>query len=235
MVAPMVAAAGIGALGSVLGGLFGGGGKSAKKAAQIQQQTAREQIAANDRMRAENLGILSPNIDRGERAGSLLEGILTGGPGALDGFDTFRNSGNYQFRMDEGLRALNTGYAGKGVLDSGAARMGIVDYAGKTASGELGNWMNQLFQQQQVGVGAAGAATGQNITFQNMNNQASQNAADAASNAALIAGQYKSNMWNGIGQAAGMALGGMGKSSYGGALGGGITTTVGNSPFKGWI
>jgi hypothetical protein len=234
-------AAGVGGGLSALGSIFGGKGqkKAIKQAAEIQAQAVRDQIAANDRVRAENRGVLNPLLESGQAAGSLLNGVLSGGAGALSAFDTFRNSGNYQFRMNEGLKALNTGYAGKGVLESGAALRGINDYAQNTASNELGSWMDRLYQQQQIGVGAAGALTGQNIQIQGMSNAATQNGADQAANAKLMLGQANANMWSGVasglGQVAG-ALGGMGKSSIGGggALSG-ITTTLGNSSFKGWL
>ena len=67
---------------------------------------------------------------------------------------------NYQWRLGEGQRAINQGYAGLGALDSGAARTAQMEHGQNFASNELANWMSQLFQQQQVGANAAGNLAG---------------------------------------------------------------------------
>ena len=79
MVAPLVAAAGIGAVGSVLGGLFGA--SSAKKAAKYQLQATREQIAATNQNRDYQYGLNAPTIQTGDRANSLYAGFLGAGGG----------------------------------------------------------------------------------------------------------------------------------------------------------
>lgn len=78
MVAPLVAAAGIGAVGSVLGGVFGS--SSAKKAARYQLQATREQIAATNQNRDYQYGLNAPTISRGENASNLYAGFLGAGP-----------------------------------------------------------------------------------------------------------------------------------------------------------
>lgn len=77
MVAPMVAAAGISAAGSLLGGLFGSSG--AKKAAQAQLKATREQIAATERNRDYQYKLNAPTIDQSERASELFAGFLGAG------------------------------------------------------------------------------------------------------------------------------------------------------------
>jgi hypothetical protein len=121
---------------------------------------------------------------------------------ADDAFDIFRNSTNYQFRLNEGMDAVNSGYAGAGVLQSGAAMRAINDYGQNMASNELANYMNALGGQQATGAGAASslAGVGQNFagTVINSNNQ---NAANQM-NAQLATGGN-----NALGNAAGI-LGG---------------------------
>ena len=80
-------------------------------------------------------------------------------------FDTFRNSTGYQFRLGEGLDAVNSAYAGIGGLQSGAAMRGITEYGQNFASNEFGNYMNALGAQQAVGAGSASglAGVGQNF------------------------------------------------------------------------
>lgn len=83
-------------------------------------------------------------------------------------FDNFRNSTGYQFRLGEGLDAVNSGYAGSGVLQSGAALRGITEYGQNFASNEFGNYLNALGNQQAVGAGAASSSAGVSQNFANM-------------------------------------------------------------------
>lgn len=99
-------------------------------------------------------------------------------------FDTFRNSTGYQFRLGEGMNAVNSGWAGKGLLQSGAALKSLNNYGQGLASAEFGNWMGQLSNQQSLGSSAAAAqagvsqANGQNLASIYMNQ--GNNLADAA-------------------------------------------------------
>lgn len=98
---------------------------------------------------------------------------------AESAFDIFRNSTGYQFRLGEGMDAINSGYAGAGILQSGAALRGIQEYGQNFASNEFGNYLNALGAQQSVGAGAASslAGVGQNFasTVINSNNLNAQN------------------------------------------------------------
>ncbi len=139
----------------------------------------------------------------------------TPAPNALSPWDRFRNSTNYQFRVNEGMDGINQGYAARGMLQSGAALQGIEEYRQNFAANELGRYQDLLAQQQGVGMGAASALAG---VGQNMVGQVTANnnsGASAAANAALMRGQANSNMWGGIAQGIGGVLGGMGGSSYG--------------------
>lgn len=102
---------------------------------------------------------------------------------ANDAFDIFRNSTGYQFRLGEGLDAVNSGYAGAGTLQSGAAMRGITEYGQNFASNEFANYLNALGAQQSVGAGAASslAGVGQNFASQviNSNNQNAANQMNA--------------------------------------------------------
>lgn len=130
-------------------------------------------------------------------------------PNGQSAWDQFRNGTNYQFRLNEGLRALNTGYASRGMLDSGAAMKGIVNYGQNMASNELGNYMNLLQGQQNIGMGSASALAGVGQNMVGMQSNNNQNAADATSNAALLRAQAQQQMYGGFAN----ALGGL-ASSY---------------------
>jgi hypothetical protein len=127
----------------------------------------------------------------------------TGAPSsALDAFDRFRQGTNYQWRLNQGANALTSNLA-RGTLDSGAAQKSILEYGQNFASNELGNYMNLLASQQASGLTAAGAVMGVNTNYQGNVTANNNNAANASSNAALVAGQGQANMWGGVANAGG--------------------------------
>lgn len=141
-------------------------------------------------------------------------GMGTPQQAADSAFDIFRNSTGYQFRLGEGMNALNSGYAAAGTLQSGAAMRDAVRYGQDYASNEFGNYMGYLGNQQGVGLGAGSAlaGVGQNYvnTISSNNNIANANIANA--NLARAANNPWAIGLQGIGQAAqqvgGFALGG---------------------------
>jgi len=107
-------------------------------------------------------------------------------PTAESAFDQYRNSTGYQFRLGEGMNALNAGYAGAGTIKSGAAMRAATEYGQNFASGEFGNYLNALGNQQGIGLQAGSASAGVGVNAANslgtiaMNNGANQ------ANAALV-------------------------------------------------
>lgn len=133
---------------------------------------------------------------------------------APSAWDTFRNSTNYQFRLGEGERALNQGFAARGSLNSGAAAKALLRYGQDYASNELGTYMNLLGGQQNMGLNAARAVAGVGgdlVSGVTANNNAG---AGAVANADLLKGQANAGMIQGIGGSLGRALGALGGSSY---------------------
>lgn len=127
-------------------------------------------------------------------------------------WDQFRNSTNYQFRLNEGLKAGNQGYAAGGMLESGAALKGLTQYGQNFAANELGNYQAMLANQQQLGMGAASALAG---VGQNMVNNVTANnnsAASAQANAGLMGAQANSNTYGSIAGAIGNVAGAWGSS-----------------------
>lgn len=143
------------------------------------------------------------------------QGAPANGTAQPSAWDQFRNSTNYQFRLNEGMKAGNQGYAANGMLESGAAMKGLNDYAQNFASNELGNYQNLLAQQQGIGVGAVSALAGVGNTMVNNVTANNNSAAQVAAQAALQRGAANGQMWGTIAGAAGNALGGFGGSSYG--------------------
>lgn len=116
-------------------------------------------------------------------------------------FDQFRHSTGYDFRLKQGMNAVNSGYAGAGTIKSGAAIKAAEDYGQGMASQEFGNYLNALGTQQGVGLNAAGAQAGVatnyannlgSIYMQNGANQANASLAKASAIGSGIAGAANS-------------------------------------------
>ena len=177
-------------------------------------------------------GVLGPEAEAGmpvQNIGGQLSGIY--GPEAAGAaMGNFFTSPGYQFRMEQGLRAIDAGAAKEGMLRSGAtlkaeqaygqglasqeynnylanARQGYGDYYGR-ADDAFGNYYNRLFGLAKLGqASAAGAA------------DAGQTSANAQSNIAT--------------GAAGQQSGIIGNAAEG--LGRGVNQLMGNQQFQTWL
>jgi hypothetical protein len=117
-----------------------------------------------------------------------MQAAPTGGVSSQDAaraaFDQFRNSTGYQFRLGEGMNALNSGYAGAGTVKSGAAMKAAQEYGQNFASNEFANYANLLNNQAGKGLSAASAQAGvsQNLgnNLANIQMQQGDNLANAA-------------------------------------------------------
>lgn len=117
---------------------------------------------------------------------------------AQDAFSNFRNSTGYDFRVKQGMNAVNSGYAGSGTIKSGAAIKAANDYGQGMATQEFGNHLNALGNQQSLGYQAGSSAAG--VGTQAANSLGSiymQNGANQA-NAALAGAQNTANALNSI-------------------------------------
>lgn len=128
-----------------------------------------------------------------------------------DAFANYRNSTGYQFRLGEGLRALDASASARGVRNSGAAARSLANFGQGIASSEFGNYLNALQGQQGVGLSAAGAQAGVSTNFVNQTTANNNAAASAAANAALAKGTANGQMWGGIAS----GIGGLFGSSFG--------------------
>jgi hypothetical protein len=108
---------------------------------------------------------------------------------ANSAFDMFRNSTGYQFRVGEAQDALNSGFAGSGLLQSGAALRSLDDLRQNMASAEFSNYLGQLGQQQAVGAGSASALAGVGQNFAGNVAQLNTLNANNQANAAIARGQ----------------------------------------------
>lgn len=105
----------------------------------------------------------------------------------------------YQFRLTEGMNALNTGFAARGMLKSGAAAKAALQYGQNYASNEFGNAYNRL---------SALAGVGQ--TVNQSNNALGQNYANNVSGNLMQAGQARATSYANQGQMWGNTIAGIG-------------------------
>jgi len=127
-------------------------------------------------------------------------------------FDNFKDSTGYRYRVDEGNEAINSGYAARGALRSGAALKALQDRGQNVASNEFGRYLGYLGNQQGVGLSGASALAGVGQGFaNNVSNLEGQNAATIG-NAAIARANNNNNFIGSVAGGIGTALG----SSFGG-------------------
>jgi hypothetical protein len=144
-------------------------------------------------------------------------GAPTGG--AQSAFQNYLNSTGYQFRLGEGSKALNTNWAARGLLNSGAAAKAALKYGQDYASNEFGNYMGYLSGQQNVGLSAGGALAGVGTGYANSVSANNNALASVQANSALAQGQSTANLYGTAAGALGQ-IGGALISSYGSPSGG---------------
>lgn len=123
--------------------------------------------------------------------------VTTQAPGG-SAWDTFQNSTYYQHPLREGLDTLGQGWAAQGAYRSGAAMKDAIKFGSDYGAGRLGQWIDLLKGQQNLGFGGAQALAGVSNNYGNNVTTQNSNAADAASNAALLRGQANQSMYGGI-------------------------------------
>lgn len=181
-------------LGSIASAVIGN--KGASKASKAQVQAAQMGIDAQKEIYGKNQVALAPFQSLGAPAGqqiNALLGLSDDPAAAAKAFEAYRGSTGYDFRVKQGQNALNSGYAGSGTLQSGAALKGLDDYRQGMASAEFGNYLNALGNQQSLGFSAASALAGVGQNYANSVGNLYQDQGNARANAALTKAQNTSN------------------------------------------
>lgn len=210
----MALAAGIAAGGSLISGITGG--KGAKSAAKIQQQTAQQQIAAQQQMLGQITALNTPTINRGNAAGTLVGNFLGTGSdpnAAASALATYRGSTGYQDLLNTGLGAVNSNAYARGLGASGATLKALQAKGSAIADQSAQQWLGNLGELVSAGNQAAGNVSGVTQNATNAIGQISQNAADASSNAALAGGASWQNALQGLANAGSTYAGNL-SSSY---------------------
>ena len=112
---------------------------------------------------------------------------------AQDAFGQYIKNSDYGFQFGQGSNALNSGYAGAGTLQSGAAMKAMEKYRQDLQSGYRNEYMSALGNQQGVGLSGASALAGVGQNYANSMTNNNNAAGNALANAALVKGN------NGIG------------------------------------
>lgn len=153
-----------------------------------------------------NLGLLNTLFGgvaaNGETSGRAIMNMLgLNGAEAQEGAqEMFRNTPGYQFLQDEGARAVNANYAGRGALLSGAAMKALQDRAMGIADNTVQNYMKNLFD---VGTQAQGAGTilsgaGQYGTGQSAGTSGSVNVSDSLNTSSGASTQRATSAQNSV-------------------------------------
>jgi len=130
---------------------------------------------------------------------------------AQQGFGDWRDNTGYQFRFNEGIRAID---AGAPIRNSGATFKARQQYGQNIGSQEFYNYLGALTGQQQVGTGAANALSGVNTTYANNAAQIAQTQGQNLANSAVARANNSNNTLNGITSSFSNGLGAL--SSMGG-------------------
>jgi hypothetical protein len=134
----IVAAGALAAGGGIASSIIGG--NAASKAAAEQAAAIREQTALQKEMFYQGRNDLTPWRTSGGEAVNALWQKIQDGPGS------FAASPGYQFRLDEGNKAIERSAAAKGNVLSGATLKGLERYSQDYASNEYNNFLNQYYQ-----------------------------------------------------------------------------------------
>ena len=199
----------VGAVGSVAGGIAGG--KGAKKAASIQAQSTREQLALQRQMFNRTLGLWQPDMQAGDRASGRIDQMLGLAPSNQRAINRrLMEQPGYKFRVNQMRLGTDAAMAARGMYNSGAALKALQNRSYNLADDYFNTYMAQLTDVANRGAGAKAAMSGANTNFANASAQIAGRGADAASNAALAQSQ---NFQNSLGGVLG-SLGQMFPSSY---------------------
>jgi hypothetical protein len=129
---------GLGGLASAGASIYGGiqGGKAADKAGKMAERAYQQQRAD-----------LAPQRQLGQESSNMLRDIY------VRGDRDFTQSPGYQFRVDEGRKAMERSAAARGMLNSGGMLRQLQEYGQGAASQEYGNQFNRLAHLAGLGAG----------------------------------------------------------------------------------
>jgi hypothetical protein len=193
--------------------------EAAETAAQVQRDTAGEQLDLQRRMYEEGVARQQPFLEAGQ--GALNQLIPLASQYTQFGMDQFQQDPGYQFRLEEGMKALDRQAAARGGLISGSALKAAQRFGQGLASQEYQNAFNRYQAERAAQLQPLQSLAGVGQTTAQQIGAAGQAYGQGASN---VLGQMASNVGNlGIGAAQARASGYVGgANALTGAFGTGL-------------
>lgn len=176
-------AIGVGAVGSIAGGLLSAQGASEQAGAIVNGQMVGRETALelDSRARAD----MAPFRELGLTAGNQLEQIISGNA-KLD--DLFKGSSLYDWQSEMGTRGINRQLKARGMYNSGAGLETLAMFEKGLVAEEGAKWWDKLFNTTALGSNAAAKmATGTSNTGNTLANLATQS---GIAQGGAIANQY---------------------------------------------
>jgi hypothetical protein len=159
MPAPIIAAVAAAGVASAAASAYG-----SKKAADAQKDAAKKAAKTQQEALAAQTELAKPYVEAGKNALAEYQKLA---PYQDFGMAQFQADPGYQFRMSEGMKALERSAAARGLLQSGGTLKGIQQYGQNLASSEYENAFSRYLTQREArmdpyryltGMGQAAAA-----------------------------------------------------------------------------
>lgn len=215
----IAAAAAIGAVGAIGGGLIASSG--AKKASQAQVQASREAQDAQERMFQQQTRLQEPFRQAGLTAQQQIMQLLGiggdknaagyGSAATPFGMEQFEADPGYAFRQSEGMKALERSAAARGNLLSGATMKGIQRFGQDLASQEYQNAFNRYQVERAARLNPLQSLMGAGQSSANTLTGAAGQFGQASAANAMNAGAARASGYVGSANALSSALGGVGQ------------------------
>jgi hypothetical protein len=167
------------------------GGLATNKAAKTQAQAAQQGIDAQQRMYEQTRADQEPWRQAGMTALNQLIPLATNYQ--KFGMDQFQKDPGYQFRLDEGLKALDRQAAARGGLISGNAMKAAGRYGQDYASGEYNNAFNRYLAERNAQLGPLQSLAGVGQSATNYVGNAAQNMGQAQAQGAQAIGSARAS------------------------------------------
>ncbi len=217
----IAAAAAIGAVGAVGGGLIAAGG--AKKAARAQERAAQSAEQTQREMFAKQIELQEPFRQAGMTAQQQIMQLLgIGGDAGAAGYGSlarpfgqadFEADPGYAFRQAEGMKALERSAAARGNLLSGATMKGIQRFGQDLASQEYQNAFNRYQIERAARLNPLQSLMGAGQSATNIMTGATGQAGQNIGQMQLGAGQARASGYVGQANALAGALQGIGQAA----------------------
>lgn len=130
-------------------------------------------------------------------------------PGVSSAEETIRNTPGFQFRMDEGVKAVDSSAVNKGMLLSGGQLKRLQDFGSNYAADEFGRYFDRLSAMSSGGQSATSSISDASQRSASSQANIQQNLGSGLASSYAQQGQAKNNLWQGIGQTGGMIGGGL--------------------------